>query len=171
MSHSHRAILPTLMIVVVVVAGPIAASVEAKSSSLCAAANAAELATVVPSLGVGQPAEVPPSGGLQHSQCEWKQSNGFGQVTLGRLTATTATTRSQLRYGLGGAPAAGSTIQRPAPGLAADSQIVTDKATGAFTVGWVHGDSLVTLDVRATLGKRPDKAKTLALAKLIYGRL
>ena len=43
MSHSHRAILPTLMIVVVVVAGPIAASVEAKSSSLCAAANAAEL--------------------------------------------------------------------------------------------------------------------------------
>ena len=171
MSRSHRAILPALTIDAVVVAGPIAASGAAKSSSLCAAATAAELATVVPSLGVGQPAEVPPSGGLQHSQCEWKQSDGFGKVTLGRLTATTATTRSQLKYGLGGAPTAGMTIQRPAPGLGVDSQLMTDKASGALTVGWVHGSSLVIFEVSATLGKRPDKAKTLALAKLIYGRL
>jgi hypothetical protein len=146
------------------------ASAPSADNAACTILSAAELATVVPSLGAGAPDHPDDPSGLWYARtCQWHAKNS-GSLSVGLMVAKTKDALTLLINSSFEKPKAGSgrKIETPAPGLGAQSRIETFPTR--YLVTFVQGSVVATVDADGGT-KPPDKAKILALAKRLAGRL
>jgi hypothetical protein len=153
------------------VSGPASAKPALSAGdAACTILSAAELATVVPSLGAGVPDHPDDPSGLWYGRTCQFPAKGSNGVSVAFMVAKTKDALTLLVQTSLEKPRAGSNrkIETPAPGFGAQSRIETFPTRTSVT--FVQGSVVATLD--ADGGKKaPDKAKVLALAKLLAGRL
>ncbi len=165
-----RTLLGSALVVGLMCAVASAKSAPSAGDAACTILTAAELATVVPSLGAATPDHPDdPSGQWYARTCQW-QAKGSGSVSVGLMVTKTKDAMTLLVNSALDKPRADSNrkIETPAPGFGAQSRIETFPTR--YVVTFVQGSVIAT--VSADGGKKaPDKAKVLALAKLLAGRL
>jgi hypothetical protein len=158
-------------LVVGLVSGSASAKPDPSANNVaCTILSAAELATVVPALGAGTPDHPDDPSGLWYGRsCQW-HAKGSSGLSVGFMVAKKKDVLPLLASSAleKPRPDSGRKIETPAPGFGAQSRIETFP-TG-YVVTFVQGNVVVT--VNADGGKKaPDRAKVLALAKLLAGRL
>jgi hypothetical protein len=165
-----RTLLRSALVIGLMCALASAKSAPSAENAACTILSAAELATVVPSLGAGAPDHPDdPSGQWYARTCEW-HAKGSGSISVVLTFTKTKEAMTLLVNGALDKPRAGSgrKIETPAPGFDAQSRIETFPTR--YSVTFVQGSVIATVDANG--GKTaPDKAKVLALAKLLAGRL
>jgi hypothetical protein len=158
-------------LVVGLVSGPASAKPALRADNVaCTILSAAELATVVPSLGAGTPDHPDDPSGLWYGRsCQW-HAKGSSGVGVGFMVAKTKDVLPLLASSALDKPRAdsGRKIETPAPGLGAQSRIETFPTR--YIVTFVQGNVVATFNADGGT-KAPDKAKVLALAKRLAGRL
>lgn len=165
-----RALLCSAFIVGLMSAATSAKSAPSADNAACTILSAAELATVVPSLGAGTPDHPDDPSGLWYARtCEW-HAKGPGSVSVSIMVAKTKDAFTLLLNSALEQPRAnsGRKIETPAPGFGAQSRIETFPTR--YTVTFAQGSVIATVDANGGT-TAPDKAKVLALAKLLAGRL